>query len=204
MPKASLRDALIAAGLVEFTTRGYAATGIQAVTDRAGAPRGSFYGHFESKEAFALEVVAAYVDVLRRRARTPGPTPAADRLRHEFGTFARLVETMRFGAGCLLGIFGAEGLDDPLRAAVEAAVDDWVDRTAATLEEAYRDAGAEPPADLHDRAGDLVTGWEAALWRARLARDEAPLHRFLATTLEPALPAGPAPSTRPTPSTPRT
>jgi TetR/AcrR family transcriptional regulator, transcriptional repressor for nem operon len=191
MPKSSLRDALVAAGLVEFTIRGYSATGIQAVTDRAGAPRGSFYGHFESKDAFAVEVVAAYVKMLRRRARPDGAIPAADRLRYEFETFAALVETAGFDAGCLLGIFGAERLDEPLRTAVETAVDDWVDRTAATLEQAYTEAGGDVPPDLRDRADDLITGWEAALWRARLSRDRAPLDRFLALTLERALPAAP-------------
>lgn len=190
MPKPSLRDALVAAGLVEFTARGYSATGIQAVTDRAGAPRGSFYGHFESKDAFAVEVIAAYVEVLRKRARPTDGAPAAERLRKEFGTFARLVQTTRFGHGCLLGIFGAEteSLGETVRTAVLAAVDDWVDRTAATLAEAYGDAGVPPPADLHDRADDLIAGWEAALWRARLLRDRGPLDRFLAVALEGALP----------------
>ncbi|MBX9396731.1 TetR/AcrR family transcriptional regulator [Streptomyces sp. TRM72054] len=38
--------------LLRFSSsRGYAATGVKDITDAAGAPKGSFYNHFKSKEA---------------------------------------------------------------------------------------------------------------------------------------------------------
>jgi TetR/AcrR family transcriptional repressor of nem operon len=56
MPKASLRDAIVDAALVEFHQHGYAATGVAAITGSAGAPKGSFYNHFRSKADLAMEV----------------------------------------------------------------------------------------------------------------------------------------------------
>src|SRR5271155_705812 len=84
MPKPSMRGVLIEAGLIEFRSRGYSATGVQAITDRAGAPRGSFYGHFSSKEAFALEVLDYYERWIVSTTERPDLRGAA-RLRFGFG-----------------------------------------------------------------------------------------------------------------------
>jgi TetR/AcrR family transcriptional repressor of nem operon len=41
---------------------GYATTGIQSIVESADVPKGSFYNHFASKEAFAAEVIDAYYE----------------------------------------------------------------------------------------------------------------------------------------------
>ena len=43
-----------------FTEQGFAACSVQDITEAAGAPKGSFYNHYESKEALAAEIVTAY------------------------------------------------------------------------------------------------------------------------------------------------
>jgi TetR/AcrR family transcriptional regulator, transcriptional repressor for nem operon len=54
--------------------RGFNAVGVQDITDAAGVPKGSFYNHFESKEALGAEVVERYgADETRREILTdPG------------------------------------------------------------------------------------------------------------------------------------
>ncbi|WP_406424298.1 TetR/AcrR family transcriptional regulator [Streptomyces sp. NBC_00873] len=54
MARASLRENLITAAVEQFHIHGYAAAGVKDITDAAGAPKGSFYNHFESKEALAV------------------------------------------------------------------------------------------------------------------------------------------------------
>ena len=48
---AATRDLLVATARDVFTERGYAATSIDDIVQRAGVAKGSLYHHFESKEA---------------------------------------------------------------------------------------------------------------------------------------------------------
>ncbi len=54
-PRPPTRERLIRAGLGLFQMKGYAATGLTEILERAGAPKGSFYHHFPAgKEALAI------------------------------------------------------------------------------------------------------------------------------------------------------
>jgi TetR/AcrR family transcriptional repressor of nem operon len=189
VPKPSMRGTLIAAGLAEFRSRGYSAVGVQAITERAGAPRGSFYGHFPSKEAFALVVLEQYerwyVSVTDRP-----DLRGADRLRFEFGLLRQTAEDTGFELGCLWGMFGAEvrALSPTVGRAVDEAVDRWAGRLGGYLAEAYQDAGEGAP-DTAPLGRHLVAAWEGALWRARLAGTTEPLTMFVDHALEPMLAA---------------
>lgn len=61
MEAMSTRDHLLQVGLRRMRSMGYASTGVQEILDEADVPKGSFYHHFASKEAFAAEVLKLYV-----------------------------------------------------------------------------------------------------------------------------------------------
>src|SRR5216683_904208 len=61
-PKPDTRNNLVQAGLRMIHAEGYAATGIQSIVESVDVPKGSFYNHFASKEAFGAEVMDAYFD----------------------------------------------------------------------------------------------------------------------------------------------
>ncbi len=187
MPKPSMRGVLIDAGLTEFRSRGYSATGVQAITDRAGAPRGSFYGHFSSKEAFALEVLDHYERWYISATERPD-LRGVSRLRFEFGLLLQTAEENGLELGCLWGMFGAEvrALSPTVGSAVDEAVDRWAERIGSYLGEAYEDAALAAP-DTSALAHHLVAAWEGALWRARLAGSTQSLTMFFEHTLEPML-----------------
>ena len=65
MPKPSLRDTILDAGLKAMFRTGYHGTSVRDVTAAAGAPQGSFTNHFRSKEAFASEVLDRYFASVR-------------------------------------------------------------------------------------------------------------------------------------------
>ena len=69
MPKPSLKDAILDAGLKVMFRTGYHGTSVRDVTAAAGAPQGSFTNHFRSKEAFASEVLDRYFDVTQGAGR---------------------------------------------------------------------------------------------------------------------------------------
>src|SRR5688572_13073976 len=80
-------ERLLAAGLELFLRQGYNATGIQQITDQAGVPKGSFYNHFDSKEAFGAAIVdryAAYSQRSWQRMMRSAPAEPLAAIRHVF------------------------------------------------------------------------------------------------------------------------
>ena len=65
MPKGSLRDNILEAGLRVMFRKGYGGAGVRDIVAEASAPQGSFTNHFRSKEAFAGEVLDRYFVYLK-------------------------------------------------------------------------------------------------------------------------------------------
>ena len=53
-------EEIVEAALAQFHERGFNAAAVKDITDRAGVPKGSFYNHFESKEALAIVALERY------------------------------------------------------------------------------------------------------------------------------------------------
>src|SRR6059058_3944723 len=56
---AARREAILAAALEEFSARGFAATRLDDVAERAGVAKGTIYLHFRDKESLFQELVRA-------------------------------------------------------------------------------------------------------------------------------------------------
>ena len=182
MPRPNLREKLLSAGLATLHARGFNATSVQEITDAAGAPKGSFYNHFASKDDLGAAAVEEYAarSAARLRVFEDAALPPLARLRRHFES---LIEAGRFPdtPGCLLGNFAAElSLQSPaIRARVAAALASWSEAVARLLDEARR-AGALPPdSDPAALAAFVVDAWEGALLRAKVAGTRAPLDAFL-------------------------
>lgn len=113
-PKFNTRDDLIRAGSKMVHRAGFASTGVKNIVDAAGVPKGSFYNHFESKEAFGKAVVDHYfaqgLDDLRGRSQTSKEEPLV-RLRRFFGDNTRRFQTNGYLGGCMLGNMSLEIAD---------------------------------------------------------------------------------------------
>ena len=66
MPKTSLREDILAAGLLVMVRAGYCGASVRDIVAEAGAAQGSFTNHFRSKEAFCLEVLERYPNLVRQ------------------------------------------------------------------------------------------------------------------------------------------
>ena len=89
MPKPNVREQLLEAGLRTLHTQGFNGCAVQDITQAAGVPKGSFYNHFASKEAFGAEVVDVYFDSGLSELRallTNEKVPPLERLRSYFTT----------------------------------------------------------------------------------------------------------------------
>ena len=60
MARHNVREQIAEAGLKAFLEKGFNACGVRDITEAAGAPTGSFYNHFASKEALGAEIVERY------------------------------------------------------------------------------------------------------------------------------------------------
>ncbi len=59
VPRQSVRPQLVEAALEQFHSRGFHNCSVDDITRAAGVPKGSFYNHFASKDALAVEALAA-------------------------------------------------------------------------------------------------------------------------------------------------
>lgn len=62
MTRDATRSRLLEHGTRLILEQGYNHTGLQAVLQAAGAPKGSFYHYFPSKEQFGLAILDDYFD----------------------------------------------------------------------------------------------------------------------------------------------
>ncbi len=110
---AERRTAIIAAGLDEFTTRGFAATRLDDVAKRAGVAKGTIYLHFKDKEALFQELVrTALVPLIGNLMATPAAGGSARDVLEQFAeTFVRdVAQTKR---GDIVRLIMAEGARFP-------------------------------------------------------------------------------------------
>ncbi|NTX03271.1 MULTISPECIES: TetR/AcrR family transcriptional regulator [Myxococcus] len=183
MPRASVRDKLLAAGLETLRTQGFNGCGVQDITDAAGVPKGSFYNHFESKEALGAAVVDQYMrassadlSLLRDTSLTP-----LRRLRAYFAAQVEVLVAGRFECGCLLANFAAELADhSPLiRERVAASFAEWSSRLEEVLLEAQGSGEVAKDVAPEMLATFMLGAWEGAVLRSRVEKGRAPLDAFL-------------------------
>lgn len=183
MPKPSLRDHILDAGLKAMFRTGYHGTSVRDVSTAAGAPIGSFTNHFRSKEAFASEVLERYFDQVRvlvaQALDDASLTPRA-RLKRYLDIITGRLAADGYARGCLIGDLSLEasGSSELLRTQLEAIFAEWrvpfadCIRAAQTSGEIAGDFAAEELAEF------LLASWQGAMLRMKVERSGAALERF--------------------------
>lgn len=184
MKNQSTRDRLLSAGLEQFLTSGYAATGVKEILDVAEVPKGSFYHYFPSKEAFAVEVIRLYFSQEQKFAEAVLGETAVSPLKRLRNYFQRSVERYESAGpvrGCLLGNMSQEVADHSV--SVQSLLHEKFKLWQGTVADVVRQAKArqELPDSLKasETAAFLINGWEGALVRMKADRSTAPLHEFV-------------------------
>ena len=185
MARPNVREQIVQAGLKTILEKGFNGCGVQEITDTAGVPKGSFYNHFESKEALGAEIVERYGQSNPRRARLRDQSiPALERLRRHFDALNEMYAGLEFARGCLLGNFSAELSDQSplIRDRLAALFAAWTDDIAAAIRDAQDDGSISTALDAGDLAGFLLDAYEGALLRARVEKSPRAFERFMTTT----------------------
>ena len=186
--KTDIPRRLTEAGNQLFTRCGYHATGIQQITDQAGVPKGSFYNHFDSKEAYDAAIIqhyAQWVDEAWDRCLLDAPTPAVEVVRHIFTRF--IAHHEQTGCqGCLVGNFAAEVAEtsELCCGVLNTALSGWRTRLADLLRRAQTEGGVRPDVDADLLAAFFWDAWEGALLRMKIEHHTQALKDTVALMLD--------------------
>lgn len=184
-----VREQLVRAGVALLTERGISATPLDDVLAATGLPKGSFYHHFGTKEAWVTEAITAYGVYFERKLQRhfdDTTLPPLRRLQGFVDDACAGVARHHFKRGCLVGNLGQEvsQLSDAQRQQLEAILQNWEALLAQCLNAAVAAGQLHPQANTAGLAHAFWIGWEGAILRARLSRSTEPMtcffHHYLA------------------------
>ena len=179
MARPSVKQQIVEAGLAELHARGYAACSVEDITKAAGVPKGSFYNHFASKEAFAVEAVRRYFQI------SGWPTSfevasAVARLRAGFDALYDAARDRAYSRGCMWGNLANEVADHSavIRGELAEGLDAWSAIVTELVAQAQRNGEIRAAGDPAQLGRFIVNAWEGALTRSRVVRNGQPIDDF--------------------------
>lgn len=192
MPRQSdAEERLMTAAMDLIWENSYGTTSVDAICEKAGAKKGSFYHFFPSKSALAVKALEA--DWQRKKARMDeifsSTVPPLERLRNYFEHVYRGQSKAHGECGSVLGCpyctLGCEiGTQDR---AIGEQVRKILDRNARYFESAIRDAHAQgliSAPDAKSKAQILIAFFQGSLTRARIENDVRSLRNLARGALE--------------------
>jgi TetR/AcrR family transcriptional repressor of nem operon len=163
--------------------RGFAATGVQDITDASGVPKGSFYNYFQSKEDFGLAALEFYVDTMCERLEqtlSKGKGTPLKRLRTLFTEWTRELTQQGYVGGCFAGNMCQELAD--VNPTFQPAVDQAFARIQSyfttCLREAQQRGEVNKKVNVEELAFFLLNSWQGAVLRMKASGNSEPLRVF--------------------------
>jgi len=177
-------DHLLQIGLRQIRAMGYTSTGVKEILDEADVPKGSFYHHFASKEAFAKEVLELYVRGENERAEKilrDGKSAPLKRLRRYFQELISIYGPTAKISGCLIGNLSLEMADhsDSIQSLLHESFSNWQTGIVGVLQEAIDRGDLAKSNKPQELASFLLNSYEGALLRSKADRSSKPLDNFL-------------------------
>lgn len=176
------RDDLIRVGRSLIIRKGFNATGLNDVLTTAEVPKGSFYYYFKSKEDFGLAIIEdaaqRYQQKLEATLGDQKISPLA-RLHSYFEYGITEMEASDCEEGCLFGNLAQEmsPQSSAFRNRLNQIFSDWEGHFANCLTAAY-EAGELTQKPNKELASFILSGWQGAVLRSKLANSTQPLQVF--------------------------
>jgi len=175
MTKSDSKERILATGKELFLARGYAATTVDAICEKAGLTKGSFYYFFESKEELGLAVLDWS---LQRGAQILGNGPhraIADPVERAISFLDHIANCSSelWSGGCLLGSFSLELADTNARMqkTVSGMFQTVADSFAKEIEPLVAQGAGKQMPTAHELAEQLLGTLEGSIVLAKAHRD---------------------------------
>jgi TetR/AcrR family transcriptional repressor of nem operon len=189
MARVTNREKILKKGLDVVHRRGFANASVRDIVAAAGVPQGSFTNHFESKEAFGLEILEVYFaraistidETLLNGALSP-----LQRLRVWLDRNTEAVQKDGMRNGCLLGNFTAEACDssEAMRRRLNAMFAQMRAAIATCLRAAVAAGELPENFDCGEIAGFIQASMQGAVLLGKAERSAEPVERFKKTLFE--------------------
>jgi TetR/AcrR family transcriptional repressor of nem operon len=186
MQRVSNREKILNEGLKVVHAQGFANASVRDIVAAAGVPQGSFTNHFESKEAFGLEILDRYfansqeiiAETLRNEA-----LPPLKRLRAWIDRNVERNAATGFRNGCLIGNFTAEAAShsDAMRKRLKSMIGESHAALTACLKAAVKSGDLPKGFECADTAEFIFTAMQGATLLSKAEASAAPVERFRKT-----------------------
>jgi TetR/AcrR family transcriptional repressor of nem operon len=175
------RERLLRQGMRHFYANGFHGTTVDAVLAAADVPKGSFYHHFGSKEAFGQAVLDRYFEfqaTLLRRWAGAAELSTVDRLAGYLGEMTTLFVGSDYRRACLAGKFATEvaPANDAFRAQLAGYLRGWTSDLAELLRAGQERGDTRADRTAEELAGAVLALIQGAFVVALANRDEQALH----------------------------
>ncbi len=182
MSRVSLKEQIVEAAVDTLHKKGFNASSVQDITDAAHAPKGSFYNHFDSKEALAVEAIDRYWrNILHPLgALSDESAPALTRLTRYFDRLSNVARDREYQTGCLIGNLSAEMPDQsrPVRERLAVVLAAWSRAIESCVRDAQVEGSIRSDLDAKTIAAFLLNSWQGAVMRAKVDRDPTAFEAF--------------------------
>lgn len=184
MPRPSLREKILTEGFKVVLEQGYCGATVRDIVRAADVPQGSFTNHFESKEAFCLELLIRYFAMVQenitKTLRNDSLKPLS-RLRQWFDIQLDFLKQADFRNGCLIGNFSAEvgAHSDTIQAKLVEMYAEIHESVVYCLKAAVKSGELPATVDCKELAHFLYSSLQGAILQAKVERNPLPLKRFI-------------------------
>ena len=184
MRKIHSKDTLLRSGLNLVLSKGFNATGVEAILKQAKIPRGSFYNFFSSKEEFGLaliDVYAAKVANIVQESFLNESLHPLERIRESFERLIDIFEKNGCEGGCLLANLSLEmaNTSENIRIRLDAALRNWASALTAVVLGAQKDGAIPEDLDAETLAENMIQSYQGALLLAKVKKTSEPLKNFM-------------------------
>jgi len=184
MKRTHNKDDIVQIGLDLVLSRGFNATGVEAILKQANVPKGSFYNFFSSKEEFALAIIDKFV---ADRVEVFSPIfsdqslPPLERVKKSFEILIETFEGAECSKGCLIGNLSQEMADqfENVRQRLDKSLQEWTKGVSGLLLQAQKEHAI--PADMNTDmlAENLISSFQGALLCSKVKKSPEPLNNFI-------------------------
>ncbi len=170
-----VREKILSVGQEYVQANGFNACSVQDIAQAANIPKGSFYSYFESKEAFAVEILQAYwAGILESDHLVNG---MATTLVEHFDALANYHENNLFVKGCLLGNLALElgGNNAVVRDTLLEIFFEWKKLLLTKIQAEFPN---KTETELNQLVDVCISGFEGAVMQAKLLKSNIPFLSF--------------------------